>query len=885
MKNLLKYIIFFIFVFNISTSFANEISFEFLDDDAQEQKDADFNYVVNLPHPLLIREQLKNTDGFLSKMMLLGNYFNLRYPGDKIKIDFSEDVAQIFPELDTQDVYDRMMAIKQSVQIYRWGIKKYDEIKEKILMPKEKPIIVEDDEYAQIDTYEYISTPDDQFGILYDFKKIVPYSNNPRDIESVRAKKQREASAKKHKTNFDQFKSMVHKIEFSKIYRYGIDLPNPIVGNAGIGSWIEQDGFKVRLMSELGEFFDMSEIIGGVHVITPNHRFILGSNLFPNLEKPRFEVLDSENIAQFEVLYPIAEKYISDYMIGAYQGDFLFPFKIIPQEESQPIFLQLKVQLTHCDSQFSCETIEFHPELEIDAGEINNLNSFQNFIRQGYYHLPQKENEQFALENVSVRLAENKPDVEQIFLTYDNDGGSLKNVRVFVEDDQFTRFLNPAITINKNKIYVTVIPQNNQDKLFNSTIKVRTQFNPYEALENDVTLSKITTNTSNFEVKRSTYLWCAFLAGLFMILTPIGWLVLIAIFKIKSVNKNLKPMVQLFCGILTSAVLSLIFLSLLIKNDVFLYWGMQYQSITCIIASIMALFLIKNWCFQPYSFAKVFKQKQIFLLSLMLFFSAPLSFAFFLKDAFSVVYISSLPDLTGVILLFALGLCIIYTISLSVLPKLALQIQKTLDMITVGAFYLQILALIIIIFMQFPTNCGLKLSLIILIAYLLFNFIFSIETALLATDLTKNQKRNTEFVLTFFLIVISLMTIKFQPDCPVPVHSENIPLQEIENNIQQGKNVIVMVEADWCLSCRLDKITTFNSSNMRQWQRLYNTEFVTVNVSRPNRETIEYLTKFNRSAPPLYVLYNFQIQNGLAFTDWVNSNNVVRTLQNFSINR
>ena len=59
----------------------------------------------------------------------VGNYFNTNYPGDKINTNLKPDIEKFFPNLTTQQLYDRENFIRKSILIFRWSKQKIAEIK------------------------------------------------------------------------------------------------------------------------------------------------------------------------------------------------------------------------------------------------------------------------------------------------------------------------------------------------------------------------------------------------------------------------------------------------------------------------------------------------------------------------------------------------------------------------------------------------------------------------------------------------------------------------------------------------------------------------------------------------------------------------------------
>ena len=179
MPKFLFYIVFLFFSFNISTAFSAEIVFEPLENDLNEIQAPDFLNASNLPHPAQMYNILrKDENSPIGILMILGRYFDARYPKDTIKADFSEDVALIFPDLSPDDLQKTTDRIRTAVVIYRAIKQKIEETKQKALVPKDPPLIVSDDEYAIIGDRDYLEPQHDRFAVISDYKKVIGYSHN-----------------------------------------------------------------------------------------------------------------------------------------------------------------------------------------------------------------------------------------------------------------------------------------------------------------------------------------------------------------------------------------------------------------------------------------------------------------------------------------------------------------------------------------------------------------------------------------------------------------------------------------------------------------------------------------------------------------------------------
>ena len=85
---------------------------------------------------------------------------------------------------------------------------------------------------------------------------------------------------------------------------------------------------------------------------------------------------------------------------------------------------------------------------------------------------------------------------------------------------------------------------------------------------------------------------------------------------------------------------------------------------------------------------------------------------------------------------------------------------------------------------------------------------------------------------------------------------EEFSIENVENLIKHNKKVFVNVTADWCLTCKYNKITSFGTNDM---VKLFNDNkiyYVEADWTNYNVEITEFLNHYNRSGVPLYLYIN-----------------------------
>ena len=82
---------------------------------------------------------------------------------------------------------------------------------------------------------------------------------------------------------------------------------------------------------------------------------------------PHFDWAGSENLAAVEILWPAPKRIVVEGAISiGYEGDLIFPVRVLPADAKRPVKLDLKLEFAVCER--LCVPAEAHARLEIPAG-------------------------------------------------------------------------------------------------------------------------------------------------------------------------------------------------------------------------------------------------------------------------------------------------------------------------------------------------------------------------------------------------------------------------------------------------------------------------------------------------------------------------------------
>lgn len=875
MRALFKYIVFFVLAFNCALANAQNVAFEPFEDEP-EISVQNFTAALNLPHPAQMGDILSQSDtAGLGALLTLGRYFDARYPDASIYSDFSRDVGFIFPKASQEEIASYTKKIRYVVVLYRLGMQKYNEAKEKILAPPDPPLIVADDEYAIVGDRAYLPTKEGEVAIISDFKKVVGYSYNPREIEAMEKRAQRLYEAGRKKTDFERFKTMLDKIEFSRLTSYGITIPSPFVGNAGIGAWIEQNGFKARLISEKARIGQQKTFLAAFHVDVPSHRLMLATNLGDTLKKPKLELTNAQNVAAYEMFYPLPVQPAGSQMMGVYRGNFAFPIKITLQEAQKPVFFEANLHFFNCDFNFDCKKEVLHGTLAIEQADDGEdvSSSMSNFIRQSYFNLPDETNKYLALKKVDYQTDESLTNVSKLNLTFDYKA-KIRNFALFLENDLNTTFSNPKIVIDGKRIYVQITPIENDEGLFEYPLTVSARINNYATIRQTVDIKNFQAQTEKNSALR--LFWIAFLAALLFYVTPFGAALALKPFYLNGPFDK-RFIISKICALAASVFVCAYFAY---QNKDILYFLLEPHTF------YVAFVMLCLWLFfdgirffaskapEYPVFSGLFEAFSIILLWPLS--NAPYMYQFFenINELQAMgIYLSAAFFCLGLFVPELLHLCLFKRQIPDKLKELLLLISKMMTGIALLCCVLWILL---------PLNASgiVKTVLLLMLSWLVLKICLNFWKALLQTNLPGTQIKNAEKVV-FLLIMLSIFVFA-KALARKNVATAFVDEAQISQKISEGKSVLVGLYTPSCIVCKYNKLAALSSQNLKNLNKRFKFEYMPFEIGAFSPKIKAYFEKYNRFGDPLYVLYTPLIPGGVVLDSLMSPSFLAEQIETFN---
>ena len=829
-------------------------------------------------------------------------YFDEKYPGTQLEEDFSEEVARLYPQLNYKEVRKREQNIRFVIGLYRNGKKLYNDIKSKILTPKDPPLIVDDKDFDDGTFPEYI--PSEEALIITDFKKVLSYGNDPRDFQAQKGKYQRENANFQSDDIFWQLQNTISKLSFSKLLDYGYTLPNPFSGNLGIGPWAGESPVEARITTAQTAFDNSGKIEGIIDFHLEHGQFLL---LHPtkDYKAPQIDFSQSKNLKDYKISWVMPQRiYLSKRLedFVGYTGKFPLPITFEVEDTSAPLFLKSNITATICDDK-NCNTQTVSPSLQILPSPTPKQTDTEIYIKSAFKYIPSTNNDD-NIKLISAVIEKNEFDEPLLRIKYKTDINPAK-FNIFIFNNENIIFGSPKTAVRDDIITINI-------PVLTPNIKLEgKEFLVYAGSKtNSIQQIVKIKNPSIFDKEaRSITLGIiliaiigGFLLNLMPCVFPVLSLKLMSILQFGNLEqkKLRKSFIYTTLGIYSSFAIITILLIIFKALGYSLGWGIQFQNIWFLTIMLLVILLFLAQTFDlitfspPAKLAKIYNIKSENLLSFLtgmflVLLSTPCT-APYLGTAVGFALTGTYIDICIIIPSIALGLSIPYLL-FAAYPKLALllpppgkwmhNISYTMSLMLI----LTIIWLLSIIASQTSITTAIILSIcLILILFILWLhkiFINSTYQETISNDVRKKLKK----IYTTWALIISLPILTYyfyNSYTSFEKHNTEIALNrkikfdniEIRQKIREGKKVLVNIRADWCLTCKFNDIKLLDP----QLKEKYNLEIIDIDWTSYDRDILKYMEQFGRKGLPFFVLFSRKIPEGIVLPEILTDTNFVDIL-------
>lgn len=895
MPKLLRYITMFLVILSSNFAFAKEIAVTTEQTSVAPSSQVILELIEEDEQPNLTIEEKLNL------LIKTGKEFNNVIEGDKINEDFTGQLSKYFPKSTENELFEKQKTVRSYMRVYRYFEGIYDDIKAKMIVPQEQPLVVEDDEYDMGYDGSYIEVPEGQTVVVTDFKKVLAYGSNPKDREAMAAKRQRDLEKKEEKTRMEEMWITLSKVDWKNTLFGSTPMDSPFTGNLGSGEWVEADNIKVRILSEVGKV-DNRNIINMVLNFDVKSGYFLQVSALENNPYIMADFSASENLKSTDIFYPVPTKIdVGDTeRIMAYGGVFSIPFTVYVDDIEKNLNLYTRLSFILCDADLKCNRLELNPKLKLEKGETFP-SQYENYVKLAKKNIPRTENKDLKILSVSDSKLPNGEKVLKIVFDYNY---SLSNFEVFVESLDELEMARPRVSIDGSKIIARVSPLDQSVNLVGKKFLITGVINNIYPVRNVFEVQE----KSLFEVMSEKLslplLFLAVLGGFLLNFMPCVFPVLsiklISLNKIggRNVSEVKKSFYLTILGILiTFFILSLV-LCLIKYLGYSIGWGMQFQNPFFLICMIFVIVVFIGYIF---GFQRITTPK--WLNNLMFKTQGENNLLYFMTGVLAVVMATpctapylgttigfalagSYVDIITILMSVGLGLSLPY-IFFTIFPSLAIYVPKPgewmdkLNRIMILMLIITLFWLISIYYAQTNAWAAGRMVLysLVFMFVLWFRNILMLEIDIGVESDSDRKKLKKRFNCIALFLIVGLFVGAMVDGAynfmqkKVDISQERgnkIDMDEINQYIKEGKIVVVNVQADWCLTCLYNDFSVFSNAYVQRLVEKNNVKVVNIDWTNYNKEVLAFMEKYGRKGLPFYIVYSKKVPDGMVLPEILN---------------
>jgi len=645
--------------------------------------------------------------------------------------------------------------------------------------------------------------------------------------------------------------------------------------------WASSDVSKVRVISPYTAINDQKELTLGLE-------YKLNKGWKTYWKSPgdggfaqNINWKNSKNIKNLYIEWPTPKKFeiLGLNSIG-YENKVLFPLVIEIINPNEDISLDLELNYLVCNN--ICIPGDARIFFDIPSGK-GQTTSFHFDIEKAKSLLPQNNKNLTSLESLNVEaFKKNKSVVIKIIASTHE---IFNNPKIFLH----TFFGLPVV--EEQRKYSMDLSEISSSFSFDKELFIKDEFEVEIVFVNndlsyifkdEVKLKKI----NNFQILDSVILFyfsSALLGGLILNFMPCVFPILsIKLLRFLQTDKK-TVRVSFFTtslGIITSFVLLALMFFIFKIINIDISWGMQFQQpyFLMMIFLILAIFMMSMFDLFQFRLPQIFSSlifidsyktkfgKDFFNGFFATLLATPCS-APFIGTAVTFAFTQSSFVLFGIFIFMGIGMSSPYLL-VTMFPFIINFLPKPGKWMIYVRYFLGFLLLLTIIWILSILNN-------------FFNIYFLIILPLL-------------FIVTFILLKTKIF--KFIPIVIFIFIFYNLPLFEIfkKNNsnnlddnwidlfsvkiddlIQTDQIVFLDITADWCATCKFNKINVLNSKKIKKLFKNNNTILLQADWTKPDKRINNFLNQYNKFGIPFNILISQSYPEGIIFSELLSEKDII----------
>ncbi|HEY5716587.1 MAG TPA: protein-disulfide reductase DsbD domain-containing protein [Psychromonas sp.] len=618
---------------------------------------------------------------------------------------------------------------------------------------------------------------------------------------------------------------------------------------------------------------------------------------------PTFDIANSSNIKEVSWLWPAPKRYpVLGVETLGYKGQINFPLIIALQDINQPVILKGVLTLASCTT--ICVLSDYKINLSFDPESLIIDPDVAFKFAQAKGTIPLLITEQQLLQqqnNTMIRQVSSSWDQlqQQLVVQVSNQFGWSKP-DLFIDSDDpelaYITFSAPKIKILNNSMTATIKASSwsGEVDLANKSIHAT-------VIDRDLAVELISTTSDQIISSQTAagllpMFLIALLGGLILnvmpCVLPVLGMKLSSILSAQGIERRQirTQFLASSAGILTSFWLLAGFLMALKLSGQALGWGIQFQNpyfialmvlITALFAAnMLGLFAIQlpsavqTWLAAKGDQSHLGHYMQGMFATLL---ATPCS-APFLGTAVAFALSASIPVLFAVFTALGLGMALPWLL-IAAFPAAALLLPKPGKWM--GSvkllFALMILATCLWLLSLLGNFIGMLNTIVVAATLLLLLFTLTVR---------KYGKRVLLTVLASLLLttavsllVASLTAKNWASPLTGDLHWQPLDAQSIAQQVEAGKTVFVDVTADWCITCKANKIGVLLQDPVNSALQAENILLMKGDWTVRSDSVTAYLQSFGRYGVPFNIVYGPGAPQGLPLATILSSDQVLSALK------
>ncbi|MBC7004444.1 thioredoxin family protein [Photobacterium sp. BZF1] len=604
----------------------------------------------------------------------------------------------------------------------------------------------------------------------------------------------------------------------------------------------------------------------------------------------------SNNLDEVEWHWPMPKRYefLGVETLG-YKHTIIFPMTIHVEDMSKPVFLSGILTMSSCTN--ICVLTDYEIFLDFNPASLTASEQAMHLYNQGMSHVPTEQ------PSVDIKALSFDKDKKVLSVVASNTLG-WNQPDVFIDGEsqnvQDASFLKPTVHVEGNTLtaQMKVSSWFGEPKLLGETLNITISDTDFsvetKGVANDIPVTITASNNNLLEI-----IGIALLGGLILnimpCVLPVLGMKLSSVIAAEGLEKRQIRMQFLSsaAGILTSFWLLAGFLIALKLSGQALGWGVQFQSpyfigamviITALFAAnMLGLFEIRlssganTWMATKGDDSYVGHFVQGMFATLL---ATPCS-APFLGTAVAFALGADVITLVAIFTALAIGmaapwlLIALFPRLASLLPKPGMWMDKVKSLF--GLMMLATSLWLLSLMTSFFSTAAVILIGVLMVVVLLWR-------------LGKVKGRKPVILAMAFIVVGSgggLIAGSMTADnwaTPLPQDHAWQPLNidAIQQHVSQGKTVFVDVTADWCITCKVNKVSVLLQDPVYSALEQDHIVLMKGDWTKPSDYVTGYLRSNGRFGVPFNIVYGPNAPTGIALPVILTSNDVIKAIDTAS---